>query len=290
MRFPGLWLGPLLLWMLACGRGWEVEVQKALERGDRRAVERLLYAHQDAEPRKVSYYRGQLYMREGAFKNALEQFLGAEPPPRELRDSLVHALHLLGDTARKLRLEEVARGAYEAVDRMAPESLSVEGARFLARIYRQMEDLKRARRYYERYLALGGALREIAGAYFPLLSDLGEEDTLVALGDSLRTFEDADALWAYGNALYDLALQNLAEGDTAKATRQLRRLLELGGPEILLDDAYLTLGEIELTRGDTAGAVKAFQLALTYALPRSLTARRARAYLSRLGETRFLQP
>ncbi len=287
-RWAISWLLGLLI--LGCGRSWEAEVQRALARGDRRAVERLLYAHQEAEPRKVSYYRGRLYLKEGAFKNALEQFLGAEPPPRDLRDSLVHALHVLADTARKLRLEEVARGAYEAVDRIAPESLSVEGARLLARIYRQMEDLNRARRYYERYLALGGSLREIAGTYFPLLADLGQVDTLVALGDSLRTFEDADALWAYGNALYDLALQNLAEGDTAGAVRRLRRLLALGGPEILLDDAYLTLGEIELVRGDTTSAVRQFQLALTYALPRSLTARRARAYLSRLGETRFLQP
>jgi len=276
-----LWI--ITLFLLSCGNGWEKEVATLIQRGNHEKAERMLLAHGDEAPFRVAYWRGVLAMAKGEWRNALAAFEEAAADS-SLRKDLVQHLWTLADTARKLRLERVAVRAYELLDRLEPKAVGLDGLLFLARSAWEWNQSERAREYLERYLAEGGSLSRIAGLYFPILFDLRKTDRLLALGESLKEFDDADALWAYGNALMEKAMELYSAGDVKAAEQHLQRLVSLQGPTALLDDAYALLGDIALQGGDTARARRFYEQALLYALPRSPLAQEIREKLRNLAE------
>ncbi len=278
MRFWPL----LFALLLACGNGWEKEVARLIQSGNPEKAERILLAHMDEAPFRVAYWRGVLAMAKGEWRNALQAFEEASVDS-SLREDLVKHLWVLADTARKLRLERVAGRAYELLDRLEPERVGLDGLLFLARTAWAWNQYERARDYLERYLAEGGSLSRIAGLYFPILFELGETDRLLELGDSLKRFNNADALWAYGNALFEKATERYYAGEYEEARKLLTRLVSLQGPTVLLDDAYALLGDLALMRGDSARARRFYEQALLYTLPRSPLAREIREKLGKLA-------
>ncbi len=274
-----MWGGMLLV--LGCQENWERKVQALIEAEEYARVERLLLGHLDEAPFRVAYYRGVVAFRKGEWRNALEAFEEAAQDS-SLRPQLVRYLSALADTAARLRLERVAHRAYELLDRLDPDAVGLVGLRFLARTAWEWGQYDRVRLYLERYLAQGGELHRIAGMYFSVLMELGETDRILELGDSLRRFEDADALWAYGNALYEKAVEAYYAGEEDEARELLRKLVNLEGPTILMDDAYALLGDLALADGDTLRARRYYEQALVYALPRSTLARELREKLAAL--------
>ncbi len=272
---------PVIL-LLSCGNDWEKEVAALIQAGRYGKAERVLLAHMDEAPFRVAYWRGVLAMAKGEWRNALEAFEEAAADSSHRKD-LVQHLWTLADTARKLRLERVATRAYELLDRLEPEAVGLDGLLFLARSAWEWNQYERARDYLERYLAEGGSLSRIAGLYFPILLELGETDRLLELGDSLKRFDNADALWAYGNALFEKATELYYAGDDEEAEKRLKRLVSLQGPTVLLDDAYALLGDLALQRGDTVRARRFYEQALLYTLPRSPLAREIREKLGKLA-------
>lgn len=270
------------VFLLSCGNGWENEVQTLIQNQQYDKAERVLLAHLDEAPYRVAFWRGVLAMSKGEWRNALQAFEEAAPDS-SLQKDLVEHLWVLADTARKLRLERVAQRAYELLDRIKPEAVGLDGLLFLARTAWEWNQYERARDYLERYLAEGGSLRRIAGLYFPILYELGETDRLLELGDSLKRFDNADALWAYGNALFEKASELYYSGEYKEARELLARIVDLGGPTVLLDDAHALLGDLALMDGDTLAARRHYEQALLYTLPRSALAREIREKLGKLA-------
>lgn len=268
--------------LLACGNGWEKNVQHLIQQKQYDQAERLILGHMDEAPFRAAYWRGVLAMRKGEWRNALQAFEEASADS-SLQEDLIQHLWVLADTARKLRLERVAQRAYELLDRIRPEAVGLDGLLFLAQIAWEWNQYARARDYLERYLEEGGSLQRIAGLYFPILYELGETDRLLELGDSLKRFDNADALWAYGNALFEKATELYYAGDYDEARKRLERLVTLEGPTVLLDDAHALLGDLALMDGDTLAARRHYEQALLYTLPRSALAREIREKLGKLA-------
>lgn len=280
-----MWIGWVLIGITVggCQNRWEEEVHQLIQSGAYPKAERLLLRHLDEAPLRVAYYRGVIAFQKGEWRNALEAFQEASPDS-SLRPNLVHYLGILADTAARMRLERVALRAYEMLDRLDPDAVGLVGLRFLAQTAWEGGRYEQARTYFERYLAQGGALHRIVGVYFSVLMELGDTDRILELGSTLPRFEDANALWAYGNALYDKAVDSYYSGELEKAKEFLQKIVALQGPTILLDDAYALLGDIALTQGDTLQARRYYEQALVYALPRSILARQLREKLGTLKE------
>lgn len=255
----------LLVLAVACG----YDAEPAIARGDRfwadsnytaALAEYRLAVDQDRNDEALSR-AAHAYIRTGQFERA-----------REMYDELIAADSAWADqaifdyvtVAQRAQVRSDRYGLASAVDAaldLRPGLPLDEFAVPLARYYASTGDPSRAIDFYERALtaadpdSVGTLLFEIAQVHE------GQGNCSEAIG-FFTTFQSrsprdrrlADASWQIGSCSFQLARQAHQAGDLEEGLRQLDRLIELGVPQNLIDDAWFERGEIllELGRRDDA--------------------------------------
>ncbi|MBI4543842.1 MAG: tetratricopeptide repeat protein [Gemmatimonadetes bacterium] len=182
---------------------------------------------------------------------------------------------------RALRRGDVygAAGATEAALELRPELEVAELLVPLARYYVQTGDARRATDFYQRALAQAapdsvpdllyemaevqraqGNCRE-AVSYFEAFQQRAQGGFTAATPAAGRT-RAGEARWHIGRCSFELAREARAGGQLGPALQYLDRVLQLGVPENLQDQAWFERGEILLTVGRPDEALVAFRKVL----------------------------
>lgn len=166
-----------------------------------------------------------------------------------------------------------AASAMEAALALRPEVQLPGGAAEVAAFYRERDDLEEALAFYRR------ALTSLPpDSVPPVLYEIGrvEEDRgrCGLATDYFRAFREraraegrwrdllSEAQWHIGSCAFRLAEEARSEGRSDEALHHLNRVIRLGVPENLLDQAWFERGELLLARGEADEALAAYRQVL----------------------------
>ena len=200
------------------------------------------------------------YARAGELGQARDQYAALVEQAPERAEQAVRDLLLLADRARARGDEYGAASAVEAALTMAPELQIPDQTARLARFYAERDEPERALAYYRR------ALSAVAPDSAPrLLYEMGllheNNDRCAVAVDFYRAFREqaaragsteqrgpmrslvTESRWHLGSCTFRLAGEAAQAGRLTDALAGYARVIELGEPENLLDQAWFEHGE-----------------------------------------------
>jgi len=262
-----------LLGLTACEDG-----ESALVRGDRlwadsaydaALAEYRLSLEQGGASEEVLARIAHGYVVTGQFERAREYYDRLVSQSDEWADQAVFDYVMVARRARERGDRYGMAGAVEAALALRPGLPLDEMAVPLARYYASTGEPVRALDFYERALS-----RAPADSVPRLLFELGEvhaaqRNCEEALGffnayqtRSPEAERDGEARWHIGNCSFQLARVARQTGDLLEALERLDKVVELGVPQHLLDQAWFERGEVLLGLGRRDDALVAYRMVL----------------------------
>jgi tetratricopeptide (TPR) repeat protein len=250
------------------------DAETALTRGDElwadsayneALAEYRLTLARDSSDEQVRARVAHAYAVVGQFERAAEHYRFLVQQDSAWADQAVFDYLALADRARERGDRYGLAGAIEAALTLRP-GLPVEDlAPTLARYYATTGEPARALDFYERALTSAPA-----DSTPDLLYEIGEVHVAQgecpeAIGYFSAYLERAplserrdQARWHIGNCSFTLAARARQTGDWERALRRIDRVIELGEPQNLLDQAWFERGEALLALGRRAEALQAY--------------------------------
>ncbi len=182
--------------------------------------------------------------------------------------------------------------ALEQVETMRPGGVPDELALPFARYYYELDEYARALPLYIAVVAAEpeGLAPEVHYELGRVYYELGE--CVQALSNFELFLESQptgqqrdDAKWHAGQCAYRLAKESLLAGRPSEALTRLERVIDLGSPRALLDDAWFERGEVLFGLGDFGEALISYQRVLD--LNPSRTGRKVRMAEERILTIRY---
>ncbi len=244
-----------------CSRGNPVkEARKLIEKGEyKKAIEYLRETSKETSPLEqdeLNILLGIAYIRIRKYGQAKDILFSTNPENSRLKEFIARALIELGDSAKKIGYRKMAKEAYEIALLRNP---NIElGNRYLLLIRESYKigDCDMVIRFSARYISETHDTSRVFTKYVDCLYQEGKWRTI----DSLKEYfiqhnRIRDMGWSLGEAMYNIAVQQISMGKIEKAKEILEELVnKVKSPRVLLDEAYFLLGGIfeELQEPDSA--------------------------------------
>lgn len=259
--------------LAACGSG-----PTATQRGDRlmgegktsaAIAEYKLGLRQGGDRRQLLPRIAQAYAAEGNVNESLGYYRRLIPEDSAMRYQM--ASDFL-QAAREAGTERGTQNMARVLEPLAREGVGMISPDLRARLGSYYWTQGRYADALPLYLALGDSaidaepqlLFRIGRAYEELggcREALGYFDRyLEKVRDPARRIAGVD--WHQGSCLYSVAQEEWKGGRSAAALEHVSRLIDLGVPRTLMDQAYYMKGELLLAKGDHEGALQAYQQVL----------------------------
>ncbi|UCF21391.1 MAG: tetratricopeptide repeat protein [Gemmatimonadota bacterium] len=182
--------------------------------------------------------------------------------------------------------------ALEQVEAMRPGGVPDELALPFARYYYELDEYARALPLYIAVVAaepdsVAAEVRyELGRVYYELGECVQALSNFEVFLESRPSGEQRDdAKWHAGHCAYRLAEENLLAGRPSEALAGFERVIELGSPQALLDDAWFERGEVLFGVGEFGEALRSYERVLD--LNPSRTGRKVRLAEERIRTIRY---
>ncbi len=236
----------------------------------------------DKDNEVIYIFLAKVYIRERKYGKASEILKSIQSVPKGYIKKYAETLVELGDSAKSIGYIQMAKESYSLA--FIQDSFYNLGSRFLLLIRQsyKMGDCERAILFSYHYLQEQDA--DTNAVFSPLLSCLystGRWDDIVKLRDVIETKKNImNYEWALGEALFNLGVTAISNGENEKAKMYLREFTDIKSPKILLDDAYFYLGTIFESESLPDSAIDNYYLAMQYSLvPKSTIYKQARQHI-----------
>jgi len=240
----------------------EERVEELIEANELRKAEWILLK-KDTSEIKVKILLGEVYRIQGREEEALKVYLSCGiPGSEEEKNKLVEGLFKLGYQSERKGKKHLARASYERILLIQPEYDLGEGFRLLAELYFSRHDYEKASDYYRRYLESGGESTRVLLNYSRTLYEIDSFFNVTEMEEELKKLESAEAYWILGNSLLKVAEKLKEKEEEDSSLLFLSRLIALGRPEVLMDDAFYLKGTILERKGDTLSAIRCYRKVL----------------------------